>query len=306
MSRIRRLRIQIQGTVQGVGFRPFVYKLAHELGLKGWVLNSAAGVTLEIEGRSERIDTFLARLAKEKPTHCLIQSLQSTDIPTLGDSSFIIRTSDQSGDKQTLVLPDLATCPECLEEINSPQNRRYQYPFTNCTQCGPRYSIIESLPYDRPNTTMSGFEMCPDCQEEYDKPEDRRFHAQPNACPTCGPQLALWDRDGNSIATGIDAIEKVVGRLQDGQVVAIKGLGGFHLAVDASNEEAIKTLRQRKNREEKPFAIMCRSLVQVQSICDLDDVEIEMLTSSAAPIVLLRQKDGPKTAIAENVAPGNP
>jgi len=298
-----RRRVSVQGLVQGVGFRPFVYRLAHELDLSGWVVNSSQGVTVEIEADSVELDTFMTRLQNELPPHAAIHHLDWQPIPVIGERTFEIRHSNHTGSKTALVLPDLAICPECLKEIFDPNNRRYRYPFTNCTHCGPRFSIIQALPYDRPNTTMRLFEMCDECRAEYENPLDRRFHAQPNACPKCGPQLALWDKNGATLATRDDALLMTAEAIRQGKVVAIKGIGGFHLMVDARNDAAVSLLRSRKHRDEKPLALMVPSLEQIKAACEVSDLEEKLLTSSQAPIVLLHRIGGD---IAANVAPNNP
>ncbi len=300
----QRLRLVIRGAVQGVGFRPFVYRLAGELNLPGWVSNSAGGVFTEVEGDPVVLEKFLARLQNETPPRAHIQSIDHTLLDTVGYDGFEIRESDSSGEKIAAVLPDIATCPECLAEIFDPKNRRHRYPFTNCTNCGPRYSIIESLPYDRPNTTMRGFTMCPECQSEYDDPSDRRFHAQPNACPVCGPRVELWNSDGVCVATNGDAIAKVVEAIRGGAVVALKGIGGFHLVVDARNDEAIQRLRERKHRDEKPLALMYPTVEMVTLHCMVSDTEKRLLESPETPIVLLERF--PDAPVAGSIAPGNP
>ncbi len=300
-----RLRVEIQGAVQGVGFRPFIYRLAAEMALPGWISNDTRGVVLEVEGMPPLLERFLERITAEKPPHALIQSLQSTWLEPAGYAAFEIRHSTVQGDKTVLVLPDLATCAACLAELYEPANRRYHYPFTNCTNCGPRFSIIEALPYDRPNTTMQHFTMCPACQHEYDHPPDRRFHAQPNACPRCGPHLRLVDPADPAAPlshTSDAALHTVVAALRSGQIVALKGLGGFHLLVDAGNAEAVARLRERKPRRDKPFALMVPTLQHAHALCHLVPAEQALLTSAAAPIVLLRRQPAP--AIAGNVAPG--
>ena len=304
-----RLFIAIHGAVQGVGFRPFVYRLATELSLSGWVSNSSQGVMIEAEGEKTILDSFLLRIEKEKPVRSFIQSLESSFLDAQGYEGFTIRESDQTGEVSAFVLPDIAACPECLEDILDPGNRRYRYPFTNCTNCGPRYSIIESLPYDRPHTTMKGFPMCPECREEYENPMDRRFHAQPNACPKCGPQLALWNTDGRSLAKQDLALSHSVEALRAGKIVAVKGIGGFHLMVDARNEEAVLRLRQRKHREEKPFALMFPSIESVQMECEVSSLEERLLLSPEAPIIILNRNlsfGNRHSAICESVAPHNP
>ena len=285
-----RLRLAIRGAVQGVGFRPFIYRLASELGLNGWVNNSAEGVFVEVEAPRARLQEFLLRLEQERPPRSFIQSLESSWLDPTGCQGFEIRPSEPAGAKTALVLPDIATCPDCLREVFDPNNRRYRYPFTNCTNCGPRFSIIESLPYDRANTSMRAFAMCPLCQAEYDDPRDRRFHAQPNACPVCGPRLELWTATGECIETGNEALLAAAEAIRRGQIVAAKGLSGFHLMAAAHDEAAVCQLRLRKRREEKPFALMFPSLASVREICDVSPLEQRLLLSPESPIVLLRRK----------------
>lgn len=301
-----RLKISIRGVVQGVGFRPFVYRLATDLGLKGWVNNSAQGVFIEVEGDRDSLVDFLRYIDTDKPQNSSISSLDHTFLNIHGYSEFEIKHSDTGGSKTALVLPDIATCSHCVEEIFDPTNRRYLYPFTNCTACGPRYSIIEALPYDRPNTSMKMFRMCKECQEEYENPQDRRFHAQPNACPKCGPHLELWDAAGKCLAIHHDAMLKTVEAIRNGLVIAVKGLGGFHLVVDAWNQDAVQTLRKRKRREEKPFALMYPNLDKARKHCQISSLEERLLESPEHPIVLLHSKDSEHTEIASSVAPGNP
>ena len=305
MDAVKRLRLTVQGAVQGVGFRPFVYQLAQSLELTGWVNNSAQGVSIEVEGSADRLEQFLTRFPAEKPPLSSIQSLESVWLEPGGHQTFEIRPS-VAGERTALVLPDVATCADCLQEIQDPTNRRYRYPFTNCTHCGPRYSLIEALPYDRANTSMKIFPMCADCQAEYENPLDRRFHAQPNACQNCGPQVALWDGNGQELVSSRDAIAATATAIHQGQIVAVKGLGGFHLMVDARNDRAVQTLRQRKRRPDKPFALMYPDLAQVQADCQVSPLEAELLRSREAPIVLLRKRKEVQTAIAPVVAPGNP
>ncbi len=300
----RRIRLIIRGAVQGVGFRPFVYRLASELGLTGWVLNSAQGVFIEVEGAAETLQQFVQRVETDKPPRAFIQSLEQTVLDPVGYTAFEIRHSEESGEKSVLILPDIATCPDCLREVFDPADRRYLYPFTNCTNCGPRYSIIESLPYDRPNTTMKAFAMCPKCREEYENPLDRRFHAQPNACPECGPHLELWDGEGVCLAKHHDALFRAAEAIREGHIVAVKGLGGFHLVVDACHDAAVRRLRERKRREEKPFALMYPSLQMVKAHCVVDEAEERVLRSPESPIVLLRRKEA--DSVAPSVAPNNP
>jgi len=299
-----RAHVAIRGAVQGVGFRPFVFRLARELELQGWVNNSAAGVFVEVEGADLAVREFLRRLESDKPGIALIQSLEATFLDSAGHVGFEIRAST-GGEKRALVLPDLATCPACLDEVFDPANRRYRYPFTNCTYCGPRFSIIAALPYDRAATTMNRFAMCAECEREYHDPSDRRFHAQPNACATCGPQLALWNSDGRELAKSDEALVAAADAIRAGKIVAVKGIGGFHFMADASNEEAVQELRLRKRREEKPFALMAPSFAQALHFCSASDIEQRLLRSPECPIVLLRRLPG-MTALAAAIAPGNP
>jgi hydrogenase maturation protein HypF len=309
MAKISRARIDIRGAVQGVGFRPFVYRLAMELSLCGWVSNSRQGVSIEAEGSKEQLDAFLLRLERQKPPRSFIQSLEFSILDAVGFPDFAIRASDEAGETTTLVLPDIATCAYCLREIFDPTNRRYLYPFTNCTNCGPRFTIIQSLPYDRPNTTMRIFNMCEACREEYENPLDRRFHAQPNACPECGPGVELWDEQGNRLAVRHPALLQAVEALCDGRILAVKGLGGFHLLVDARNSQAVSRLRERKHRDEKPFALMYPSLGLVKRDCEVSQLEERLLLSPERPIVLLRRKPGAYNGsppVSSKVAPGHP
>ena len=300
----QRLRVIIRGVVQGVGFRPFVFRLAEDIGLAGWVMNSTQGVFIEVEGDAADLESFLARLRSEPPPRASIQSLEQSLLDPAGYTSFEIRESDSTGDKIVPVLPDIATCPECLAEILDTKNRRFNYPFTNCTNCGPRFSIIEALPYDRPNTTMKSFHMCPECRKEYEDPRDRRFHAQPNACPVCGPHLELWDATGKVIAARDSALLETAKALRQGAIVALKGLGGFHLLVDGRDDASVERLRGRKHRDEKPLALMVPSLDVAKDFCAVAEIERHLLLSPESPIVLLeRRRVAP---IARSVAPGNP
>jgi hydrogenase maturation protein HypF len=301
-----RVRLALHGAVQGVGFRPFVHRLATELSLTGWVNNSPQGVFVEAESPRPALEQFIRRLQMEKPPRSFIQSLETTWLDAVGFNKFEIRASETSGDKTALVLPDIATCPDCLREIFNPRNRRFRYPFTNCTNCGPRFSIIESLPYDRTTTSMKKFAMCPACQAEYDSPQDRRFHAQPNACPVCGPRLELWSATGEVIFGGNQALLAAAQMIRRGKIVAVKGVGGFHLVVDARNEKSVRRLRERKHREEKPFALMFPGISAVKCICEVSAREERLLRSSEAPIVLLAKIKNRKSNIADGVAPGNP
>jgi hydrogenase maturation protein HypF len=315
------MKVAIRGAVQGVGFRPFVYRLATELHLNGWVNNSPQGVFIEVEGPRAALEIFLRRLDPEQPPRGFIQSLESSRLDPVGYTGFEIRPSETAGEKAALVLPDAATCPDCLREILDPHNRRYRYPFTNCTHCGPRFSIIESLPYDRANTSMKQFTMCPACEAEYNDPSNRRFHAQPNACPVCGPQLALWQSNPDrlkgraakpsppchpALRNGHAALLAAAKAIRQGQIVAVKGLGGFHLIVAAHDEPAIRRLRERKHREAKPFAVMFPALAAVKAACLVSPLEETLLLSPEAPIVLLRKIAKRQSPIANAIAPGNP
>ncbi len=297
-----RERIAVTGTVQGVGFRPFVWREASSRSLAGYVANTPEGVTLEVEGPAAAIDELVAALRAPPPPAATVTLTREALAPT-GETGFTIRDSALGGTRSAAVLPDLATCEECLAEVSDPANRRYRYPFTNCTHCGPRYSIITDLPYDRARTTMRRFVMCPECQAEYENPADRRFHAEPNACPVCGPQLALWDGEGRVLAERDAALHAAATALRDGSIVAVKGLGGFHLMVDARSEAGVRLLRQRKQREEKPFAVMFASLDAVHQAAEPTDIEIDALTSRERPIVLMAKREG---VLADSVAPGNP
>ncbi len=290
-SAVQRLRITLRGAVQGVGFRPFVYRLATEMSLTGWVLNSSSGLVVEVEGRTDQLSRFEHRLERERPKASVITVRESAWLAAEGSTRFEILASDHDSGKTVNVLPDLATCPDCREDLFDPGNRRFAYPFTNCTNCGPRYTIVVDIPYDRPNTTMRDFALCPACREEYENPANRRFHAQPNACPVCGPRL-----DGT--------IEDAVEALRQGEIVALKGIGGFQLLADARNPDAVARLRERKHREEKPFAVMMPSLEMARTYCEMSPAEVQLLESQAAPIVLLQPKLG--TDIARNVAHCSP
>lgn len=300
-----RVTVTVRGAVQGVGFRPFVYWLAEEFGLAGWVRNSAAGVMIEVEGAPAEVEEFCARLQSDAPPRSAIHGTEVQHIEPSGGGVFEIRESDPRGEPRALVLPDIATCADCLREVLDPANRRYRYPFTNCTHCGPRFSIIEALPYDRANTSMRGFQMCAECSREYADPCDRRFHAQPNGCPRCGPQLALWDVSGAILSRRDEALLAAARALRQGAIVAVKGLGGFHLLADARSEEVVLRLRERKHREEKPLAVMFPSLHEVQAVCTLSRLEERLLSSPEAPIVLVRRRQG-GAGVAPSAAPGSP
>lgn len=304
-SMAQALEIKITGLIQGVGFRPFVYRLARELGLTGWVNNSAQGVLINVEGNPEKLSQFLTQLRSKKPPRSRIDSLEFNAINPISYPNFEIRESI-NGDKTTPILPDLSTCSDCLKEIFDPHNRRYHYPFTNCTNCGPRYSIINSLPYDRPNTSMKEFVMCKHCQSEYENPCDRRFHAQPNACPMCGPQLALQNAQGKLLSTKNQAFLETINAIQQGKIVAIKGLGGFQLIVSGIDSVAIQKLRERKHRPDKPFALMYPHLDLIKQDCEVNDPEEKLLTSPEAPIVILKKKHHHSQNLAPDIAPNNP
>ena len=297
-------RIRVEGTVQGVGFRPWVYRLAHEEGILGTVRNDSAGVTVEAYGSADALEAFLGRLEAAPPPAAEIRALRWQELPGREITDFTIVASDETAERRVSIPADLATCDDCRREITDPADRRYGYPFTNCTNCGPRFTITLDVPYDRPATTMAGFTLCPDCRREYEDPLDRRFHAQPNACPVCGPQLALWDSDGRADASGSEALRAAAAAVRAGEVVAVKGLGGFHLVVDARDAAAVARLRRRKHRYEKPLAVMVPDLETAGGLCELTDEAADLLASPMAPIVLLRRR--PRTEIADEVAPGNP
>lgn len=299
-----RLRVEIEGAVQGVGFRPYVYRLATDEGLGGWVLNDSRGVFLEVEGDEEAVGRFRSRLQKDPPPRARITSVRVREVPPDGETAFEIRFSREGGVKTVLVLPDVATCGVCLAEVRDPGNRRHRYPFANCTNCGPRFTIVRSLPYDRPNTTMAGFALCPDCRKEYGDPRDRRFHAQPNACDVCGPHLELWSPSGDVLATKDDALLACCDALSVGRITAVKGLGGFHLMCDARRAATVAALRERKARYEKPLALMVRDVAMARALCEVPEEAALLLESPERPIVLLRARQG--CGVAGNVAPENP
>ncbi len=302
---LARARIIVRGVVQGVGFRPFIYRLANDYELKGWVLNSTEGVVIEVEGLTNRLQEFIADITLQAPPLAVIEGVESSTLPPVGYQSFIIQASQEQEDKFVLISPDICLCPDCLRELFDPSDRRYRYPFINCTNCGPRFTIIKDIPYDRPKTTMAAFQMCPDCEEEYHNPNDRRFHAQPDACPTCGPRVWLVKgrTTGDSFAKGDDAITEARHLLNRGAIVAVKGLGGFHLACDATNSAAISLLQERKGRVNKAFAIMSLDCRVVERYCHVSDEERQLLESPQRPIVLLRRKT--ESPISALVAPNN-
>ncbi|HQR67221.1 MAG TPA: carbamoyltransferase HypF [Thermoanaerobaculia bacterium] len=300
----KRLRVEIEGAVQGVGFRPFVYRLAADEGLGGWVLNDGRGVFLEVEGDPAAVERFRSRLSAERPPRARVTSVREREVPAAGEASFEIRFSRGEGEKSVQVLPDLATCVPCLADVRATSGRRRGYPFTNCTSCGPRFTIVRALPYDRPNTTMSGFALCAACRAEYESPRDRRFHAQPNACGACGPHLELWSAAGEVLAARDEALRSACRAIAGGRIAAVKGLGGFHLICDARSPGAVALLRERKARYEKPLALMVADLDAARALCEVTSEEALLLESPERPIVLLPSRPG--NGIARNVAPGNP
>jgi len=304
VSATARLRLEIHGAVQGVGFRPFVYRVARELDLGGWVLNGTAGVVVEVEGDRPRLEQMRHRLAAERPAPAVVQSVAERWLAPLGEFEFHIVESEGADAKSAVVLPDLAVCPDCVRELFDPADRRYRYPFVNCTHCGPRFSIVFDLPYDRPRTTMRGFAMCAECREEYENPLDRRFHAQPVACPRCGPQLAAAAADGAPLALGEAALGAAVAALERGAIVALKGIGGYQLLVDARDDDAVGRLRDRKRRPTKPLAVLAADVDAVRRVASLEPAEAALLTSPEAPIVLLRRHAD--SGLAAAIAPGNP
>ncbi|MPY99478.1 MAG: carbamoyltransferase HypF, partial [Actinophytocola sp.] len=311
------MSVRIDGVVQGVGFRPFVYGLATRLRLSGHVGNDTAGVFVEVEGDAAATTEFLRAVVAEAPPLAVVEDVRSHEIAPTGEAGFVIVASPQGDEVSTLISADSATCEDCLRELADPADRRYRYPFLNCTNCGPRFTIVRGVPYDRSLTTMAGFTMCDVCSAEYHDPADRRFHAQPVCCPACGPRLRLDsvadatadaapDAAGPGAQPGPRAGDPLAaaGRmLRDGQVLAVKGLGGFHLATDATHPTASATLRARKHREDKPFAVMVPDLAAARELCEVSDVDAELLSSRRRPIVLLPKR--PDTPIADAVAPGN-
>jgi len=288
--------VRIAGIVQGVGFRPFVFRLAAELGLTGWVRNSPAGVELELQGRAEQLAGFRQRLQAELPPLAVISSLESRDLPLLHDETGFVILASSDGRREPQIAPDSALCVDCLRELSDPADRRYRHPFITCTNCGPRWTIVTGIPYDRPLTTMAAFPLCPACGAEYRNPLDRRFHAQPIACPDCGPRLSL-------VPGHADPLGQAIALLQQGLIVAIKGLGGYHLAVDACNNQALARLRQRKQRDEKPFAVMVPDLATARQLAELEELEERLLAGPEAPVVIVRSRTA--TPVAELVAPGS-
>jgi hydrogenase maturation protein HypF len=292
--------ISVRGIVQGVGFRPFVYGLAVKHNLKGWVYNTSEDVKIEVEGEAKAVEQFEQELETKAPPLAHIENVTIEYHSPRRYRKFEIRQSQAQEGKYQLISPDVATCQACLDELLDPEDRRYRYPFTNCINCGPRFTIIEDMPYDRPKTTMRSFHMCPQCQAEYDNPLDRRFHAQPNACPKCGPQVEMVDNQGNPV-TESNPVVAASQLLKEGKIVAIKGLGGFLLACDATNDTAVKTLRQRKKRSSKPFAIMVATIGEAKGHCCVSPEEEDLLTSPQSPIVLVRWKED--SSVSRQVAP---
>ena len=304
--RTRRVGVRVVGTVQGVGFRPYVYRLAGKLGLSGHVLNDAHGVLLEVEGAAAAVERFLARLEADAPPLAVLERLSVSELPSTGEAGFLIRASPAGEAPDAPVTPDSATCADCLAELLDRSDRRYRYSFINCTGCGPRFTIVRGIPYDRPLTTMAAFRMCPQCLAEYEDPADRRFHAQPNACPACGPTLALLDGAGRAASLGgaRDAVQACAAALSDGAIAAVKGIGGYHLACRADQEQVVARLRARKHREDKPFALMVATVSDAERLIECDQSTRELLESVQRPIVLAPRR--PDAAIAPSVAPGAP
>ncbi|WP_327319777.1 carbamoyltransferase HypF [Streptomyces sp. NBC_01235] len=308
-----RRRVTVRGVVQGVGFRPYLYGLATELALAGHVTNTAEGVVVEVEGAASAVAGFCDRIAAQAPPLARVESVHHQEMPPVGGTAFTILASRTDGPARTLVSPDSATCADCLAELADPADRRYRHPFVNCTHCGPRFTIVTDVPYDRANTTMAGFAMCPDCAREYEDPADRRFHAQPVACPACGPRLRLLvaQRSGLRSVEEADPVTEARTLLSRGAILAVKGLGGYHLACDATNRSAVALLRRRKARGDKPFAVMARTADDVRHLVRLSPEERNLLEGRARPVVLMRRRPHPSYATgdsgpAEAVAPGSP
>ena len=298
-----RAQVKIEGTVQGVGFRPFVFRLARELDLTGWIVNGADGVMIEVEGAAEAVGRLIERLRTSCPPGAKVERISVRSVPAVGDREFTIQPSCEEGAKQLAISPDLATCADCVMELLDRTDRRFRYPWLSCTQCGPRFSMVTGVPYDRADTTMSRFVLCEACRAEYEAPENRRFHAESTACPTCGPRLVLWGAGGQVSAEGEEALERTCRIIRAGGIVAVKGIGGFHLWVDATSEEAVQRLRVRKRRPHKPFAVMFPSLEAIRMYCALAPEEAEWLTSSEAPIVILQRLK--EISLVQGVAPGS-
>ncbi|HEX4932993.1 MAG TPA: Sua5/YciO/YrdC/YwlC family protein, partial [Gemmatimonadaceae bacterium] len=306
MTVVRR-RVQVRGVVQGVGFRPFAHALARRLGVAGHVGNDDAGVFLEVEGDEGRVLAFLEALQGEAPPLARVEAVVVTSLPPRDEHGFHILASRAPGPQVTPVSPDVAPCDDCLRDLRDSGDRRFRYPFVNCTNCGPRYTIVRDVPYDRAMTTMAGFVMCEACRREYDDPGNRRFHAQPNACPSCGPQL-VWrigdERGKEARARADSALQAALAMLRDGGIVAVKGIGGYHLACDAMRDDVVARLRERKQRSDKPFALLAASLDTVRRFAIVPEAEARLLSAGARPIVLLDRRPDAELAIAESVAPG--
>ncbi len=301
-----RVQIWVQGIVQGVGFRPFVFSLAAKHSIRGRVLNNTIGVLIDVEGEQSTIQEFIAGIKSNSPTLSRIESIHvSENLEPLNYSDFRITESTADGEHLTPISPDVATCEDCLRELFDPKDRRYRYPFINCTACGPRFTIIEGVPYDRARTTMRDFKMCEMCRAEYENPCDRRFHAEPTACPACGPQVLLADTAGCEMAANPSDVTDPVARarllLKSGKIVAIKGIGGFHVAADALNNDAVERLRQKKHREDKPFALMANSISLIKEYCVVSKTEAQLLSSARRPVVLLEKRS--TAIIPQAVAP---
>ena len=290
--------VKIRGIVQGVGFRPFIHRLVREHGLKGTIRNTSSGVTMELEGEETAINAFLRELPRKAPPLAVIEEIRSREIPVRGFERFTIIGSERQEERNTLISPDIATCPDCLRELRDPTDRRYRFPFINCTNCGPRFTIIEDIPYDRPKTSMKVFPMCPECEREYHDIENRRYHAQPDCCPVCGPQVRFLNGDGEAVDG--DAIELARRELKAGRIIAVKGLGGFHLACRSDDPAIAAELRRRKQRDEKPFAVMCRDAEAAGRICEITEAEEKILCGARRPIVLLKKKTDGLEHLSEN------
>jgi hydrogenase maturation protein HypF len=301
---VRRVRLRVEGTVQGVGFRPHVHRLARELALAGWVRNDDRGVVAEVEGEPLAVEAFVRRVAGDAPPLARVERVHVVDAVATGARGFTIASSSSAGRADALVAPDAATCEDCLRELADPADRRFRYPFVNCTNCGPRYTIVRGVPYDRPLTTMAGFEMCLACRAEYEDPADRRFHAQPNACPECGPRARLLDPGGAETGHGDDAPAAAAALLREGAILAVKGLGGYHLACLAADAAAVAALRARKHREDRPFALLAAGLDDARALVELSPAAEALLVTPERPIVLAPRRSG--AAVAGGVAPGHP
>src|SRR5690554_6260896 len=302
----RRMQIKIEGVVQGVGFRPFIYQLAERYSLNGRVRNTKKGVEIEVEGIQERLDGFLDNIRDKAPAAVRINHICTRNIPIKGESGFAITESVNTGVLIAVAPPDIAVCSDCLAEISDPDNRRYQYPFNSCNDCGPRFSIIKDLPYDRQRTTMDIFKMCPECKAEYNDSLNRRYHAQTNTCPECGLRLWLVDREGVN-QEGVDQegdypLKLVRESIKEGKIIAVRGIGGFHLICDATNAKVIARLRKRKRRPDKPLALLMKDLDTVRKYCEVDELEEKILQGSKKPILLLDKRG---TGLPENLAPGS-